>query len=266
MRIPGRLQTRTLAVAALFALVQAGPALAQDADLIPGDARIAPEAVQEHSATHRFIQFAPDGGEQEVGRLSRTVERLRHTADEPAILVSMQFRSPNRSGLDMLYLDAGSLASIVRYLTAPTGLKTIYQSGTNLHVAYAGRDGTRLGADTTLAQPRFGGARDLVLASLTLSPGDTVRIPEISGAGNTLAQALVTNTIVFEGASETAIPGVWSGSTRMYREVRVDGSSVEYAISTDAPHLIRQDFFDASGRRFLRWELTEYSAGVGGGR
>lgn len=245
-----------------FALGVVG-ADAQERDLLPGDGSLNPHAIAEHTATYRFIQYGQAGTGTEVGRLSRTVERVNHTADEPAVLVSMQFRNPTRSGLDIVYLDASTLGSLVRYLTAPTGLTAMYQMNGALHVTYAGRDGTRHTADTTLAHERFGGASDLVLAALEVEEDRTVRIPVISGAASTLAEALTTNTVSFEGRETIDVPGVWTGTARRYDEKRANGTSVTYWIADEGPHLIRQDFFDGSGRRFLRWELAEHGKGPG---
>lgn len=251
---------RTL-VAGLLGLALTGPLEAQvQADtLFPGDSRLNPGRIQEHTATHRFVQFGNDGP-VEVGRLSRSVERVNHTTDEPTILVSMQFRNPTRSGLDIVYLDANTLASSVRYLTAPTGMTTQYQSDRSLHVTYSGRDGQRVTADTILSFPRFAGSGDLLLAALDLPSGPTVLVPGISGSASTLEASLVINPVTFLGSEEIEVPGVWSGAALRYQETRPDGSTVNYWITHEAPHLIRQDFHTAAGRLFLRWELTEYSS------
>ncbi len=244
----------------LLLLTLAAPlnAQVQGDSILPGDARLHPEQIQEHTATHRFVQYGADGP-VEVGRLSRSVERVHHTADEPSILVSMQFRNPTRSGLDIVYLDARTLSSSVRYLTAPTGMTTMYQLDGGLHVTYSGRNGQRMTADTVLSYPRFGGSSDLVLASLDIPQGATVLIPEISGSASTLESSLIMNAVTYQGTERIDIPGVWGGTVSVFRQVRNNGSSVTYFIAQDGPHLIRQDFFTAEGERFLSWELAEYS-------
>lgn len=222
-----------------------------------GDARLRSEQVEPHTATHRFIQYR-EGGEVEVGRLSRSVERVNHTADEPAFLVSMQFRSPGRSGLDIVYLHEGTLGLLARYLTAPTGLVTVYVTGDALHSTFARRDGVRATADTTLSRARTAGAGDLVLASLELAEGETVEVPIISGAASSLAEALVAERVTYLGREMIDVSGVWQGEVRRFGSTQANGNQVDYFISDRAPHLIRQDFATADGRRFLRWELSSY--------
>ena len=245
-------------VVAALSLLFPAMAAAQVDTLAPGDARLAPERIREHTATHRFIQYGDDGA-VEVGRLSRSVERVHHTADEPTILISMQFRSPTRSGLDIVYLDANTLSSSVRYLTSPTGLRTMYQMDGRLHVTFSSRDGQRVTADTTVVPRRFGGSTDLVLASLALPAGDTVVLPELSAAAATLSGTLSNSSVAFDGRESLELPGVWRGDVSRFTQIRPDGSRVTYWISRDAPHLIRQDFSTAEGRHFLRWELVEYT-------
>ena len=246
-----------------LALASASALHGQSTELLPGDPRLDPSAIEDHEATHRFIQYR-DGTETEVGRLWRRVERVHHTANEPAILVSMQFRSPTRSGLDILYLDASTLSTLVRYLTSPLGMITMFQTSRSLHVTFARRDGGRVTADTTLAYDWFAGATDLVLASLDAEAGDTFGIPQVNGAAQTLAAGLEIHDVGLEGVESVDIPGVWSGMTRRFVGTRPDGTVITYWIAAEAPHLIRQDFATAEGTRFLRWELTEHHQ-IGGG-
>ena len=222
--------------------------------VLPGDARVDANRIEAHHATHRMIQYR-DGEETVVGRLSRRVERVRHTAEEPAILVSMQFHGERRSGLDILYLDAETLQTFVRYLTAPTGLTIYYQNGADMHVTFASRTGQRLTADTTLAQPRFGAGTDLLLAALDVAEGATVSVPTISGAAASLSEAMVSETVTYAGVESASIPGVWNGEVRRFDAVQSNGNRITYYVSGAAPHLIRQDFATPDGQRFLRWEL-----------
>lgn len=228
--------------------------------LRPGDPRINASRIAEHAATHRFIQYGPDG-EHEVGRLSRVVERLRHTANEPAILVSAQFRSPNRSGLDIVYADASTLALQARYLTAPRGMIVLFQGGGAIHVSYSDRSGARITADTTISEEWFAGFTDLLLASLDVSQGVSFSLPEIDGSASTLAESFRLSSVTYAGEETVDVQDVWSGMTRRFDALRSDGTRITYWISGQSPFLIRQDFADANRRRFLRWELTEYRDG-----
>ncbi|MEZ4415406.1 MAG: hypothetical protein R3E10_06600 [Gemmatimonadota bacterium] len=251
-RINGR---RWVALAGLLlAGALPGRAVAAQEMLWPGDARIAPDRIQAHWATYRFIQFAR-GDSTVVGRLSRRVERVHHTAEEPSILISMQFHGDRRSGLDIVYLDAETLAMRVRYLTAPTGLKIYYQSGQSLQTTYVSRAAERLVADTSAIRERFGGGADLVLAALDLDPGEEVSLPDIGGAATTLSAALVSDCVVLVGPEPLDVPGVWSGEVSRFESVQASGTRVTYWISKEAPHLIRQEFRSADGVLFLRWEL-----------
>lgn len=222
--------------------------------VVPGAPILDPDAILPHVASWRLVQ-ASSGNE--VGRFTREVEYVNHSANEPTILTRWHFTAPQRSALDIYYVDRESLMPLARYVTAPNGMWVQYQSADRLIVTLTRRTGGEpLSIDIANPQPSFNNAMlDFVLASLPLAQGFTATWPSLGTSARSMSEALVTVSAVVNGHELMTLPNGTSIDTWIVGIELSNGNRQRVWISKTPPYLIRRDALNQNGDVTVRWEL-----------
>ena len=250
-----------MALVIVAALLLAQTAAAQHAaELLPGDSRLSQAEVQPHRVVWTFVQVR-DGVETPVGTFERQMDLVNHTADEPALLARWHVLFPNRSALDIYYLDRQSLAQIARYQTGSNGMWTVYHEDGRLHGTYTRRDGDPLLFGADVEHGVFNSAMlDLVIARLRLEEGEVVRVPVFNASTGTVAENPVAwTTLTWEGSETVRLP---DGRTVSARVVSVSrgGRTQRLWVTAEAPYLIRRDILGADSTLRAGWRIKNFSA------
>lgn len=195
----------------------------------------------------------------EIGRFTRVVEFVHHSAGEPAILTRWHFTTPQRSALDMYYVHRETLMPFARYVTAPNGMWVQYQSVDRLVVSLTQRTGGDPEyVDTANRGPRFNNAMlDFVLASLPLTAGYAVSWPSLGTSARSMNDALLTVHARVEGRESMALPDGRSVDTRRVTIEMSNGNAQRVWIANTPPYLIQREGLNQAGDVTVRWELLE---------
>lgn len=253
----------------LATVLLAGPACGQQSEsnrqqpsdqqqelVAPGDVSLEPDGVEGHSAVWRLT--GADG--EEMGVASREVDRIVHLPGEPAITVFYHLRFPQRSALDVTYLDPSTLLPFARYVTGQGGLWIHYQSGERLVASYTRREGGEpQSIEAPLRPGRFnGGVVDLVLASLPLEEGLTAVLPLLGASGQPTDLTETMSAEVTDRQMLSLPDGTRVDTWRVLLR-RSSGATQAMYISRRAPHMILREILDDSGEVVQRWQLIEWS-------
>lgn len=225
------------------------------AEIVPGAPSLDPTVIRAHQAAWRIVQV--ESGE-ELGRFERSVDRVVHVAGEPAILTRWHFTTPQRSALDIYYLDSESLLPVARYVTAPNGMWVQYQSKDRLVASLTRRTGGEpVYVDMESPGPRFNNAMfDFVLASLPLADGYAARWPTLGTSGRSLQEALSSVRAQVEGRETVSLPDGRELEAWRVAIERPGGNPQLVWIAKEPPYLLRRDVLDRQGNVTVRWELT----------
>lgn len=247
------------AVVAAFAVLPARAAAQSDSvpSLEPGDPAIDGRLVQAHDARWSAAQWQ-NGAWLPVGTFERRVRAVMHTADEPAWLLDWHVEMPNRSALDVLYLDRETLTPFVRYVTSPGGMWVQYPTDRRALATLVRRAGTPTIVDTTWSGPRFaGGMLDLILGLAQWDAPRSLRFPLVALGATTLEAALGATALVrAEGAEPFALPDGQSVDARVLFMKDHNGSTQRLWVTSRPPYLLRRHVLNEAGEAVFRWELA----------
>ncbi len=249
---------KTFRAAALLVLAgqPAQPSRAQDIPTIqPGDSQLDLSVVEPNHTVWNFVQIR-NGAETVVGTFEREMSFVNHTRDEPAIFNTWHVQFPNRSALDIYYLDRASLGQIARYQTGSNGMWTVYFSDGRVRGTYTRRDGDPVVFDEAISGPLFNGAMiDVVLATLPLEEGYSARIPIFNPTTQSMSAALNVSITVLVVERETLNLAGRSWNTWVVDMERTGANAQRLWIVREPPYLLRRDVRNAEGVVVSGWRL-----------